>query len=379
MSAEAKLLWEYFEILKEDAKFVHCKLCYKKLSRGESNSENTKYNSENTKPFNLTRHLKRRHNEEHQKIVAGAKKGKFQSAKPNNERKDEKNINLSSVKEEFKYMNPWAVDDVSVFLRYNCPQCEFNHLDLQSFTNHALENHAESIALFSSVETTGDPLLMNIKIEEKEVCENCDNYAFECVCSIDIPPDPIPDSEEEENSFIVKKEPKKKSTTKTKKKVNSSEKQVICEICPIHELASLAVVKSHRFEKHMQGDKIMCLYCDYKPKVWSALLLHFDTKHPEHDEKKLSCRFCKKSFLYEKSFKAHYCHANKKGHICDICGFECKKLFTFKEHMLLKHNHEAATKLVCEQCGFSTVSKEKLRRHTQLKHRWCTFVLVFFS
>ena len=167
--------------------------------------------------------------------------------------------------------------------------------------------------------------------------------------------------------------------TKTKKKVNSSEKQVICEICPIHELAPLAVVKSHRFEKHMQGDKIMCLYCDYKPKVWSALLLHFDTKHPEHDEKKLSCRFCKKSFLYEKSFKAHYCHANKKGHICDICGFECKKLFTFKEHMLLKHNHEAATKLVCEQCGFSTVSKEKLRRHTQLKHRWCTFVLVFFS
>ena len=44
-----------------------------------------------------------------------------------------------------KSLNPWAVENVSVFLRYCCPECDFNHLDLQHFSNHALQNHAESI------------------------------------------------------------------------------------------------------------------------------------------------------------------------------------------------------------------------------------------
>ena len=47
-------------------------------------------------------------------------------------------------------INPWSVEDVSVFLKYNCPECEFADLDLKIFVDHALENPTRSNVLFST-------------------------------------------------------------------------------------------------------------------------------------------------------------------------------------------------------------------------------------
>jgi hypothetical protein len=37
--------------------------------------------------------------------------------------------------------NPWAVDSLSKFLFYNCPECDFKFKDEPSFQNHAVELH----------------------------------------------------------------------------------------------------------------------------------------------------------------------------------------------------------------------------------------------
>ena len=37
--------------------------------------------------------------------------------------------------------NPWAVEDPSVFLNYNCPECDYKNQDISAFSEHALENH----------------------------------------------------------------------------------------------------------------------------------------------------------------------------------------------------------------------------------------------
>ena len=58
----------------------------------------------------------------------------------------EKNEHL---KIESSETNPWSVEDASVFLRYCCPECEFSHLNLQTFTTHALENHNGAKVLFN--------------------------------------------------------------------------------------------------------------------------------------------------------------------------------------------------------------------------------------
>ena len=43
--------------------------------------------------------------------------------------------------------NPWQVEDVSVFLEYCCPECKYRHKTLQSFQQHALENHKNASGL----------------------------------------------------------------------------------------------------------------------------------------------------------------------------------------------------------------------------------------
>ena len=270
-----------------------------------------------------------------------------------------------------KSLSPWAVENVSVFLRYCCPECDFNHLDLQHFSNHALENHAESILLFSNLQTAVDPLLSNIKIEEKEFCEFCQNNAFECICYIDIPTNPYPDSEVE-NSFSVKRKQKKDGSLKKKtKKLKTNEKQVTCEICSILELVSIEEVVSHRREKHMQEKQLLCPHCDHRPVRWENLCLHIDMKHPEHGESNFSCADCKKTFIFQNTYKRHYCSAkqNQKKRVCELCGFECVQKVVFDDHMLLKHNSEDIIKLFCEKCGFSASTKRQLQNHMNFKHK----------
>lgn len=58
-------------------------------------------------------------------------------------------------------LNPWAVEDASVFLKYCCPECEFTNFDLQQFSDHALKNHANATVLFYE-----DKPEINFKSEE---------------------------------------------------------------------------------------------------------------------------------------------------------------------------------------------------------------------
>ena len=56
------------------------------------------------------------------------------------------------VKIEANYDNPWSVEHSSAFLKYCCPECEYKNETLDSFANHALQNHENAIAFFSELE-----------------------------------------------------------------------------------------------------------------------------------------------------------------------------------------------------------------------------------
>ena len=36
---------------------------------------------------------------------------------------------------------PWAVEDITAFLFYNCPECDMKEKDPDTFMGHALQNH----------------------------------------------------------------------------------------------------------------------------------------------------------------------------------------------------------------------------------------------
>ena len=61
---------------------------------------------------------------------------------------------------DIESINPWSVPDVSEFLKYCCPECDFQTKGLDQFGDHAIENHTKSSVLF-------DPLSKEIlKVEE---------------------------------------------------------------------------------------------------------------------------------------------------------------------------------------------------------------------
>ena len=60
------------------------------------------------------------------------------------------NMNLIE-KDDFEN-NPWSVGDASVFLKYCCPECDYQILNYDMFSYHALENHTKSKVLFEPKE-----------------------------------------------------------------------------------------------------------------------------------------------------------------------------------------------------------------------------------
>merc|ERR550519_2613879 len=85
------------------------------------------------------------------------------------------------IKKEDSDGNPWAVNDASVFLRYCCPECDYNNEDLKGFSDHALGNHERSSTLFtensnfnhqdivpSGLNKSGVPLNIYVKQEEEQ-------------------------------------------------------------------------------------------------------------------------------------------------------------------------------------------------------------------
>ena len=60
-------------------------------------------------------------------------------------------------------LNPWSVNDASVFLRYCCPECDFSDQKLEKFTTHAVICHEKSKILFPPTEEDG-----KVKSESKK-------------------------------------------------------------------------------------------------------------------------------------------------------------------------------------------------------------------
>jgi hypothetical protein len=174
--------------------------------------------------------------------------------------------------------NPWAGNDISAFLKYCCPECEFNNLDSQIFTEHALENHINAAALFS--EQIGDEYEPDVKIElEDEQLVDISN-ANE-ISDLDI--DPI-------------KKPRRKKGPVKQKQESIVQEQVLCEVCPILDLTTSALkIRSHKHKNHKSGKQFCCPHCEYTSPLlhkWSKMLTHISSNHQDHYEDKFFCDIC---------------------------------------------------------------------------------------
>ena len=78
----------------------------------------------------------------------------------------------------------------------------------------------------------------------------------------------------------------------------------MCEKCeysaPLKRLLSTHIRRKHTFELHKQ-----CPCCDFKVYSRQKLGIHIDNNHPEYDEKKFTCEFCNRGFIFKLSYSQH--------------------------------------------------------------------------
>ena len=72
--------------------------------------------------------------------------------------------------------SPWSVVDVSEFLNYCCPECDFKDKNLQSFSDHALGNHMDATIFFGSENNIVRPERIQSKSKSFK-CNICDYRA----------------------------------------------------------------------------------------------------------------------------------------------------------------------------------------------------------
>ena len=328
-----------------------------------------------------------------------------------------------SVKVEDSFSNnPWCVDDATAYLKFCCPECEYQIPDLYMFSEHALRNHIKSVVLFGHEKDNN----LQIKEENLDIIERFDNYEeMETDTFLSSPQFDqygFPSSGQEENSkcFNVNENPnivekcdstpkismnnlsrkaqnifkeshevlrKTEATLIKEEKVQKSKptiEETKCDFCNF-ECDTIDKLNEHKVEKHQDGKNMCCSYCEFKSRGTVLLKCHIDEKHPEHGEKTNLCNFCRKGFIFKESCRIHKqtfhfkelekhklvikeekSKMAKEKTVCDICNFDYKTLDELNEHHLQKHL-DGKFKL-CLYCDKRFPNWLNLKCHIDRKH-----------
>ena len=197
----------------------------------------------------------------------------------------EEGINIK-VEQDFE-SNPWSVQDASVFLKYCCPECDYQILNLQLFSNHALSNHSKSIALFGE-ENEKDKIYVkeeNLELENNEKMYENSNEEIETDDYSVYSDTQYPNLE---NSQIVSEEylePKQNGKLTKPSKPNLS-------------------AKSKQYQSVQ--DMTICKLCDKDFPNWHKLQKHKIAKHPETKDSAIPP--------------------------CDLCNFQCASINQLEKH-----------------------------------------------
>ena len=293
------------------------------------------------------------------------------------------------IKMETCDSNPWSVEDAAVFLKYCCPECEYNSEDLNVFSIHALENHERSTTLFED------------KYNGNQMVPKTENDGFDS------------DEVDDKDNKVLQKLKKKFNKTPRKRSERHKALDHICTLCG-ENYQSIEGFKEHMLEKHPDSDlgafvcgdcgfstssskKLQvhkhakhevdkhkkCPHCDFKSPYNQKVKRHIDRQHPELGEKKFFCEQCGKGFIYNDSYKQHCAYECKHSNYerpkpkkprkqktaensevkCEICNIEITSL---KAHNIEKH--ESDGQKICSYCGYKTKKLGDLKKHIDANH-----------
>ena len=318
-------------------------------------------------------------------------------------------MDTDRIKIENYHISPWSVEDVSEFLHYCCPECDFKDKNLQSFSDHALGNHMNATIFFGSENNIIRPERIENKIKPFN-CNICDYKAarnanlskhiksvhegikpFKCsICDYESATNShlkrhIENVHEDnqsnfDNDIIepqidIKIESDENYENELKSEEDTSkdpaiDEPVTCELCWT-DFLSTKLLKKHTIQNHtFKEDRTLkcCPHCDHKVKKLGNLKRHIESKHTDHAEKKYFCEKCNEGHIFKHSLNVHY-YIKHSDFVCEVCGKAFKNKIYLNQHKYIKHKPKERNDFICETCGYTTFCKVRLKGHILLKHK----------
>jgi len=294
-----------------------------------------------------------------------------------------KQINKQKHMDEYQINNPWAVGDASAFLKYCCPECDYQILNLQMFSDHALENHTKAIALFGPITKTEEGEDLELK---RETLDHENDGLEEDMINDDQIDDTFEDPDFEPGETTL---PLPDLT-----KVEAMEPLDFPNSCSFCEFSSTSVIDIIQHHSEFHEDEtppyFKCNHCEFFAKKKRAVQEHSRKIHGKHFIP-YKCRTCGKKIgkiqTFRDHIKARVCKKPRKGiskfHpstmpvTCKICGKQLSNQSVLRKHTLSMHK-EAKEKAACELCHQECSTLDLLKEHRMEKHQSGKFKLCLY-
>ena len=275
-------------------------------------------------------------------------------------------------------LNPWDVNDLDIYLKYCCPECDSQHDTKDFFVQHALLEHPKA----------GEVLVYPEENWERKDEQFESDYLYE-----DLPSDNLELVEQE-----IKTEQQPKRQLKRKRAViewddgyvepdikieprpkrNCSMKSAVMEVDEDDEEHNSdydVSIKEEYCEPILKEPKTRYGKCVHCGKNVPNLKYHIEHEHdldfqPEHkQEKEWKCTKCEKASFPKKQQLHIHRQECKSVQTCDTCGEICDGYDTLKKHFRKAHPkdkryHSAKEQCqTCELCGKVLVNFSHLKKH----------------
>jgi hypothetical protein len=291
-----------------------------------------------------------------------------------------------------KDINPWAVDELKVFLFFCCPECPDRCPSAESFVNHALSFHPQARNVIPCVDSLNNELALkeenqpiehiDIKVElveEKHTEEEWQEVQDKTVS--DYPHDDMM-SENEVSSDNNENEPPLKKYCTIRKKCMKNRlgegQEVQCYLCS--EMMAWSEVYKHIRGRHYYrrnlsqyyGEKQLfkCSSCNASLETDPKDGLHScsSASHVEKVDDRFKCGFCSNTFPSLQSAVRHIStvHTEERKYQCENCEYSGKSLHLLKKHT--KIMHEKVRPHVCDTCGKSFYTEYQMKKHQANHH-----------
>ena len=285
--------------------------------------------------------------------------------------------------------NPWNVPNAAMFLKYCCPECDYQITQLEIFVVHATSNHALSKILFENGELKNEFQIKQEYHDPLEYENDYDNGDQQQYYPEEILEQSLHDDDKTKSKPQFSEDPDVRETKYTNdvelttNSIEDSKNYVIPEETKIKE--SISIEKCG--PKRSKASHFQCSICPEVFKLRKDLNLHmsktheskctfcskeFDKikdlwNHENTDHKNIPCDECGKIFKSPKFLRLH-----KKMHVLRACEF-CGKMIVenhMASHINVMHGAvgKSAETFICEICPFKTTQKRYLREHKRTRH-----------